>query len=252
LINNNYTGELNNLMDRNRAAVIIPVYNHEKNVADVVKQAMGLLLPIYVIDDGSTDSTYEQVKDIPGITVLRHKKNLGKGAALMTGFAAAAHTSEWAITMDADGQHNPEDSWNLFRVIERGQRPIVVGYRKGMGHRHVPLASRFGRGFSNFWVRASGGPSLRDTQSGFRLYPLPEILYIPADGQRFQYEVEILARANWKGIPILEAPVGVNYAPRNERVSHYRGFVDFFRNAATFSRLIFLRWFILPFIRIRG
>jgi glycosyltransferase involved in cell wall biosynthesis len=239
-------------MDYNRAAVIIPVYNHERKVAEVIRKAMCLFLPIYVVDDGSTDATYEQIKDIPEITILRHKKNLGKGAALMTGFAAAAHTAEWAITLDADGQHNPNDAWNLFSVVENGQRPIVVGYRKGMGGQHVPLASRFGRGFSNFWVWVSGGPVLRDTQSGFRLYPLPEVLYIPADGQRFQYEVEILARARWKGVPVLEAPVGVVYAPRKERVSHYRGFVDFFRNAATFSRLIALRWFVLPFIRLRG
>jgi glycosyltransferase involved in cell wall biosynthesis len=239
-------------MHYNRAAVIIPVYNHERKVAEVIRQAMCLLLPIYVVDDGSTDATYDRIKDIPEITILRHKKNRGKGAALLTGFAAAAHAAEWAITIDADGQHNPEDALNLFSVVEKGQRPIVVGYRKGMGHRHVPLTSRFGRGFSNFWVRVSGGPALRDTQSGFRLYPLPEVLYIPADAERFQYEVEILVRARWKGVQVLEAPVGVTYAPRKERVSHYRGFVDFFRNAATFSRLIILRWFILPLVRLRG
>jgi glycosyltransferase involved in cell wall biosynthesis len=238
-------------MDHNRAAVIIPVYNHEGKVADVIRKAMCLLLPIYVVDDGSTDATYEQIKDIPGITILRHEKNMGKGAALMTGFAAA-HTAEWAITLDADGQHNPEDAWNLFGVVKNGERPIVVGYRQGMAHRHVPLASRFGRGFSNFWVRVSGGPVLRDTQSGFRLYPLPEVLDIPVAARRFQFEVEILARARWQGMPVLEAPVGVTYAPKDERVSHYRGFVDFFRNAATFSRLIILRWLIMPFTRLRG
>ena len=239
-------------MEYNRAAVVIPVYNHEQKVAEVVRQAMRLLLPIYVVDDGSTDGTYERIKDIPEITILRHEKNLGKGAALMTGFAAAASTAEWAITIDADGQHNPEDSWNLFHVIEHGTRPIVIGCRQGMGHRHVPLASRFGRGFSNFWVRMSGGPVLTDSQSGFRIYPLPEMLYMPVESQRFQFEVEVLARAGWKGMPVLEAPVGVTYAPKQERVSHYRGVVDFFRNAATFSRLIILRRFILPFTRFKS
>lgn len=239
-------------MDDKRVAVIIPVYNHEGKVAEVIRQAMGLHLPIYVVDDGSTDATYERIKDIPEITILRHEKNLGKGAALLTGFAEAAHTAQWAITLDADGQHNPEDARNLLSVVESGARPLVVGYRQGMGHRHVPLASRFGRGFSNFWVRMSGGPVLRDTQSGFRLYPLPEVLQIPVAARRFQFEVEILARARWQGIRILEAPVGVTYAPPEERVSHYRGFVDFCRNAATFTRLIFLRWFILPFLRLGG
>ena len=239
-------------MEYNRAAVVIPVYNHEQKVAEVVREAMRLLLPIYVVDDGSTDGTYERIKDIPGITLLRHEKNLGKGAALMTGFAAAAPTAEWAVTIDADGQLHPEDAWNLFGAVEQGTRPIVIGCRQGMDHDHVPLASRFGRGFSNFWVRMSGGPVLTDSQSGFRLYPLPEMLYLPVEARRFQFEVEVLARAGWIGIPVLEAPVGVTYAPKKERVSHYRGFVDFFRNAATFSRLIVLRWFILPFIRFEG
>ncbi len=236
-------------MDKNRAAVVIPVYNHEREVAEVIRKAMSLLLPIYVVDDGSTDATYERIRHIPGITILRHEKNLGKGAALMTGFAAASRRVEWVFTIDADGQHNPEDAWNLFDVVGIGERPIVVGYRQGMGHRHVPLASRFGRGFSNFWVWASGGPVLKDTQSGFRLYPLPEILYLPADARRYQFEVEVLVRARWAGIPVREAPVGVTYAPGKERVSHYRGWVDFCRNAATFSRLICFRWLVLPFMR---
>ncbi|MBN1548354.1 MAG: glycosyltransferase family 2 protein [Syntrophaceae bacterium] len=239
-------------MYSDRAAVVIPVYNHESRVAEVIQKAMCLNLPVYVVDDGSTDGTYERIKDLPGITILRHDMNLGKGAALMTGFAAAAYTCQWAISIDADGQHNPEDAGNLFNVVKNGTRPIVVGCRQGMGQRHVPLASRFGRGFSNFWVWVSGGPVLKDTQSGFRLYPLPEVLDIPVVARRFQFEVEVLVRARWRGMSVLEAPVDVVYAPGKERISHYRGFVDFFRNAATFSRLIMQRWFILPFVRLRG
>jgi glycosyltransferase involved in cell wall biosynthesis len=239
-------------MKHKKAAVIIPVYNHEGKIGEVIAKARRLHLPIYVVDDGSTDSTYERIKDIPGITIIRHERNRGKGAALMTGFAAAAPAAEWAITIDADGQHNPQDTDRLFDVVKDGKRAIVVGCRQGMGHRHVPLASRFGRGFSNFWVRVSGGPMLRDTQSGFRLYPLPEVLNLSVRARRFQFEVEVLARAGWQGIAVREAPVGVVYAPPAERVSHYRGFVDFMRNTATFSRLIMLRWFVRPFLRRGG
>jgi glycosyltransferase involved in cell wall biosynthesis len=234
-------------MNKDRVAVVIPVYNHEGKVAQVVREALKLHLPLFIIDDGSTDSTYDRIKDISPVTIIRHGTNMGKGAAILTGFAAAAPLADWVITMDADGQHHPEDAWNLIRAVPSGQRPIVVGHREGMNHRHVHWTSRFGRAFSNFWVRASGGPDIRDTQSGFRLYPLPEAMHLGVRTQHFQFEVEILVRAKWHGITVLEMPVGVTYEAEDERVSHYRGFVDFCRNTGTFGRLILMRLFVLPF-----
>ena len=236
-------------MDKDRVAVVIPVYNHERKIAQVVKEALKLRLPLFVIDDGSTDSTYDRIKDISSITIIRHDGNMGKGAAIMTGFAAAVPTADWVVTMDADGQHDPENAWHLIRTVPHGERPIVVGRRERMEHRHVPWTSRFGRTFSNFWVRACGGPKICDTQSGYRMYPLPEAMHLNVRARRFQFEVEILVRAKWQGMPVLETPVNVAYDAPDERVSHYRGFVDFFRNAGTFSRLILIRLCALPFIR---
>jgi hypothetical protein len=100
-------------------------------------------------------------------------------------------------------------------------------------------------------VWASGGPAVKDSQSGFRLYPLPEVLSWPVLARRFQFEVEILVQAKWHSMPVLEAPVSVVYAPKGERISHYRGSTDFFRNSATFTRLIFQRWFIKPFLQFK-
>jgi len=239
-------------MEPNRYVIIIPLYNHEAMVAGVIQKALKLGCPVYVVDDGSTDSSYDKIKNISGISILRHPNNMGKGAALMTGFSAASSEAEWAITIDADGQHDPEDIPHLFSVIAPGQRTIVVGHRQGMDHDHVPWSSRFGRKFSNFWVRASGGPAVKDSQSGFRLYPLPEVLSWPVMARRFQFEVEILVQAQWRSMPVLEAPVSVIYAPQSERVSHYRGSTDFFRNSATFTRLIFQRWFINPLLQLKN
>jgi len=236
-------------MDKDRIAVVIPVYNHEGRVAGVVREALKLDVPLFVIDDGSTDSTYDRIKDIPSIRIIRHETNRGKGAAIMTGFAAAEPLADWVVTMDADGQHHPENARDLIRAIPPDKRPIIIGHREGMDHHHVSWKSRFGRKFSNFWVRVSGGPNIRDTQSGFRLYPLPEALHLRVSAQRFQFEVEILVRAKWRGIPVLETPVKVTYEPEDQRVSHYRGFVDFCRNAITFSRLILMRLFVAPFVR---
>jgi glycosyltransferase involved in cell wall biosynthesis len=230
-------------------AVVIPVYNHEEKVADVVREALKLHLPLFVVDDGSTDQSFARIQDIPDVHVIRHDRNRGKGAALLTGFAAASLWADWAVTIDADGQHHPEDAWNLIRAVPPCTRPIVIGRREGMEHDHVPWTSRFGRAFSNFWVWASGGPVIEDSQSGFRLYPLPEVMCLQVQARRFQFEVEVLARAKWRGVPILSAPVRVTYQPVGERVSHYRGFVDFMRNTSTFSRLIFRRICVMPFIK---
>ncbi len=224
-------------------AVIIPVFNHERRVAGVIRQALSLEMPIFVVDDGSNDRTPEIIDAIPGITVLRHERNLGKGAALLTGFRAAAKTRKWAVSIDADGQHNPADALNLIKAVPAGQRCIVVGKREGMTGKHVPWTSKFGRKFSNFWVWISGGPSLDDSQSGFRLYPVPEVLNLGVRARRFQFEVEVIVLARQNNIPVFEVPVRVVYQEGAERVSHFRPFIDFLRNSETFSRLIFRRIF---------
>jgi glycosyltransferase involved in cell wall biosynthesis len=233
------------LNKKNQFAFVIPVYNHAGTVAQVVKDAQDLRYPIFVVDDGSTDNTFDQIKDIAGIQILRHPQNQGKGAAILTGFAAASAVADWAITIDADGQHYPEDTRKLIKAIPKKTRPIVVGARAGMAGKHVPWTSSFGRKFSNFWVRTSGGPAISDSQSGFRIYPLPEAFNLKTKARRFQFEVEILVQATRDGIPVMEAPVRVNYNPEGKRISHFRPFVDFLRNSSTFTRLIFTRIFFL-------
>jgi glycosyltransferase involved in cell wall biosynthesis len=241
-------------MNKGRFAVIIPVYNHEQRVADVVRCTLKLGFPVYVVDDGSTDGTPGRIEGMAGVTVIRHDMNRGKGAALKSGFAAAVSVADWAITIDADGQHDPDNALGLVRAIPENamameRRPIIIGMRENMVGDDVPWTSRFGRGFSNFWVRASGGPAVKDSQSGFRIYPLPLCADMRVRANRFQFEVEILARAGWLGIPIIEAPVSVSYTPGTARISHFRPFVDFWRNSGTFMRLIFQRILVPRFIR---
>jgi len=139
----------------------------------------------------------------------------------------------------------------LIRAIPAAKRPIVTGVRKQMEGENVPWTSRFGRKFSNFWVALAGGSRLQDTQSGFRIYPLPEVLDLKIKSRRYQFEVEILIKAQWKMIPVVEAPVRVTYAPGGVRVSHFRPFVDFVRNFRTFARLIVQRLFVPAHVRRR-
>jgi hypothetical protein len=130
-------------------------------------------------------------------------------------------------------------------VARQGARTIIVGKREGMSGGYVPWTSRFGRGFSNFWVWVSGGTWIADSQSGFRLYPLPETLELGVAARRYQFEVEVLVLARRRGIATTEVPVSVVYQPKGVRVSHFRPWGDFFRNFATFYRLICSRLFRL-------
>lgn len=229
--------------EKKRFAFVIPLYNHAGTVAGVVRKAQAAGYPVFVVDDGSTDGSCDRIKDLQGVQILRHEKNRGKGAALLTGFAAAAAVADWAITLDADGQHDPRDAGNLIAAIPQNARPIVVGARIYRAGERIPWTSSFGRKFSNFWVRASGGPAVSDSQSGFRIYPLPEVLNLKTRARRFEFEVEVLVQAKRSGMPVTEAPVRVHYNPEGGRISHFRPCVDFLRNALTFTRLIFTRIF---------
>lgn len=231
------------MLNRKNVAIVIPVYNHGTRISDVVYQVLPLGFPVFVVDDGSTDTTPDILRALDTITVLTHSHNKGKGAALRTGFTAAQHSCDWAVTIDADGQHKPEDIENLLQAVQDNNRTIVIGNRQGMNQDHVPWTSKFGRKFSNFWVWVSGGPMVSDSQSGFRLYPLPEVLGLDVRARRFQYEVEVLVKAHQKEIVVVEAPVQVVYQKGAERISHFHPWHDFVRNSATFSRLIFQRIF---------
>ena len=226
--------------DAARYALIIPAYNHGTRVSAVVDRALILGWPVVVVDDGSTDGTAQVLAGLSGITRLVHSVNRGKGAALLTGMRHAAAIADYAVTIDADGQHDPLDARRLAAVVPAGRRVIVIG-RRVMAD--APWTSRQGRAFSNFWVRVSGGPVVTDSQSGLRVYPLPETLALGVQARRYQFEVEVLVRAAWRGLPVIEVPVRAQYGAELPRISHFRPLVDFMRNFGTFGRLITHRVF---------
>lgn len=225
------------------AAIIVPVYNHGSRVGAVLRRCLRLNMPVLVVDDGSTDDTAKVLESFHTVTILRHACNQGKGAALLTGFAAArAMGCDRAVSLDADGQHDPADVGPLLDAAGNRQRCLVIGRRQGMeGNRNVPWTSSFGRKFSNFWVWAAGGPRVGDSQSGLRLYPLPEAMELGTRSRRYQFEVEILIRAAQQGLAVREVPVTVVYQPRGERISHFRPWKDFMRNSRMFARMITVR-----------
>jgi glycosyltransferase involved in cell wall biosynthesis/uncharacterized protein (DUF2062 family) len=215
-----------------RLAVIVPVFNHGVTLRSVVQRILAIHPQIIVIDDGSTDlpTTSELSSEHPlhglPVSYLRHPKNLGKGAAIMTGVAEARRLGmTHIVTIDADGQHDPADLPKFVNAAENNPNAIFVGLRDFTAP-NIPFSSRFGRFFSNFWYKVHTGHDIGDVQSGLRLYPLTVFGVITCTEKRYSFEVEILVRASWAGFTVKDVPISVFYPDKSQRISHFKPFVD--------------------------
>lgn len=203
--------------------LVIPSYNHDQTLAQVVRASQACGWQVLVVDDGSKRPA---ISSELGCEVVRFSKNRGKGAALLQG-ANIARTQGFTglLSMDADGQHDPADGLHLLAMAQQEWPALVIGNRK-MDGEHVPRSSLFGRAFSNFWVRLETGLSLPDTQSGMRLYPVAELCKLSFLTRRYDFEIESLVRLAWGNIPILSAQIAVHYPPAAERISHFHQLRD--------------------------
>ena len=205
--------------------VVIPVYNQPDCLRDVVARCQEEHSRVLVVDDGSAQPVEPLLEGL-AVEVIRHDTNRGKGQAIRT---AARHLRQRGdthmITIDADGQHYPEDLPRFLETIERHPDALIVGVRD-FERATVPGASRFGRKFGNFWVWVQTGTRVSDIQSGFRAYPLATLDQVPCRAQAYAFEVEIVVRALWGGVKVHEVPVRVHYPKPEQRVSHFHKFHD--------------------------
>ncbi len=208
--------------------VLIPAYNHPETIRHVVAGTMDIHPDIMVLDDGSDKPLAGILSDL-NVTVVRHGKNMGKGAAIVTG-AEKAQCMGYThiITIDADGQHDPDDLPKFISAIENNPNAIIIG-KRDFEKADVPGASVFGRKFSNFWLRVQTGRSIGDTQSGFRAYPLGVLNELKLHEKHYSFEVEVLVKAIWSGIDVLEVDVNVYYPAGDKRISHFLMFKDNWR-----------------------
>ncbi len=205
--------------------IVIPVYNHAATLRQVVERALAVHAEVLVVDDGSSDRPLDTLHGLK-VRMASHSLNRGKGAAIMTAARLAQGLGmSHIVTIDADGQHDPADFPRFAARIVAEPSAIVVGARD-FTVANVPGSSRFGRRFSNFWLRLQTGKSLSDTQSGFRAYPLAVFDGLRLRQRHYAFEVEVLVRAAWAGVPLREVPIAVHYPPPGERISHFKVFRD--------------------------
>jgi glycosyltransferase involved in cell wall biosynthesis len=223
-----------------RPAVLIPAYECAATIAAVVTDARRQLEPVLVVDDGSTDATAERAR-AAGAEVMSQGRNCGKGAALVAGMRQLARRGfTHALTMDGDGQHLGAEIPKLLALARAEPRAIVIGTRT-IGGQAVAAVNLLGNRSANLAVRLAAGRAVGDTQSGFRVYPLAEVLALPAYGERFEYETTVIIRAVRAGVPVRTTPTAVYYPPIAERRTHYRKVVDTLRIIRAVAPLVFRR-----------
>lgn len=230
--------------DKLKCCVIIPTYNNEQTLANVISDVKNYTSNIIVVNDGSTDSTASILEGINDIETVSYLANRGKGYAIRQGIKKALSLGySLAITLDSDGQHYAKDLPIFLDEIEQNGEALLIGSRFMEG-KDQPKSSGFANKFSNFWFRVETGIKLADTQSGFRLYPIKALEKKRWFCNKYEFEIEVIVRAAWAGIDVKCVPIDVFYPSREERITHFRPFKDFFRISVLNSILVTLAFLI--------
>jgi glycosyltransferase involved in cell wall biosynthesis len=227
-------------------AILIPAYNEARTLRPLVERALAVTPHVIVVDDGSTDGTAASVAGLP-IELLANDVNRGKGASLWRGMQhAIARGAAYVVTIDADGQHRPEDAPRLVEVARRHPHSMVIGSRLH-DRANMPAGRYWGNKAGLFWISWAAGQPIPDAQSGFRVYPAGLVRALAPDGlraQRFAFESEIIIRAAALGYPSIPEPIPAIYLTGG-RKSHYRLVVDTLKIIAMVTRSIVSRGFYL-------
>jgi glycosyltransferase involved in cell wall biosynthesis len=190
-----------------RTLILIPAWNEAQRVGAVIR-AIGASPPVLVVDDGSTDDT-AKVSRAAGVTLLRHDRNLGKGEALLTGFAWALERGfEAVITMDADGQHDPADLPQFLEAFAAGEGDLIIGLRDWS---LMPFPRRYTNPLGSWLLSKALGVPVIDSQSGFRLYSSRLLRQVELRTRGFELETEVIIQAAIRGLPIGWVPIGTLY-----------------------------------------
>ena len=226
-------------------AIVIPAYNEQATISNLVDRALRINPRVIVVNDGSSDNTVAELKDFP-VTLINHTVNQGKAASLWDGFQAALTMDVDAIvTLDGDGQHAPEDIPMLLEKAETYPNDIIIGARLA-DKSAIPAKRYYANKFANFWIAWAAGYPIHDSQSGFRLYPkaLFDNLLISTK-QGFVFESEILIKAAQKGIFSHPVKIPAVYE-KHARPSHFRGVHDITLITIMVAKSLFSRGMYLP------
>ncbi|MAT44904.1 MAG: dolichol-phosphate mannose synthase [Anaerolineaceae bacterium] len=215
-------------MEKYSGCILIPAYNEEKHISDLI-QKIGGILPIIVVDDGSTDNTVK-IATNAGTRVFRQEVNQGKGAALVRGFKEALRLGyDYVITLDADGQHDPAELYKFIDLYEKNKIDLIIGFRD---FKQMPWVRRISNTMGTYAFSWAMGQKIQDNQSGYRLMSARLMdLVLDSSELGFHFEVEVIVRCLKAGYSLAWVPIRTIYA---DETSHIRPLQHLFH----FSRMV--------------
>jgi glycosyltransferase involved in cell wall biosynthesis len=224
---------------------VIPVYNHEHAVGEVVAGVLRHKLPCVVVDDGSSPTCAAALDELAAaaptrLTLLRHPVNRGKGAAVLTAVRHAERSGySHALQIDADGQHRVDDIPRFLERAEARPHALIIGCPEYDAS--VPPLRLWARYLTHMWVSINTlSRQIKDSMCGFRVYPLSSLMEVDRRyrlGERMHFDIEVAVRLYWNGVKIINVPTPVTY-PRNG-VSHFRPWADTARISRMHALLFF-------------
>ncbi|ATZ73111.1 glycosyl transferase [Idiomarina sp. X4] len=228
-----------------RFCFLIPIYNHHRTIEATVEKLLNYALPIIIVDDGSNEATKKVLSQLAerfASAVLLHTlpSNSGKGGACLAGFRVASEQGyTHALQIDADGQHDSTDIPQFLELAKQQPDALISGHPQYDDS--MPTARRIGRKITHFWVHIETlSMSVKDTMCGFRVYPLAattELMDKVNIGTRMDFDIEIMVRLYWRGVPVLFIPTKVIYPEQGQ--SHFRAFQDNVKISWLHTRLFF-------------
>lgn len=230
-----------------KRTVVIPAYNEAATIREVAIACLPHVDQVIVVDDGSTDNTSQQLADLD-ISLIKQSSNLGKGASLESGFQAALEAdADIVITLDGDGQHDPDEIPLLLQAAKEHPATIIIAARLKQ-RENAPKMRRFANRFADFWVSWAAGYPVIDSQSGFRLYPgvlLGSIKLEAPHRKGFVFESEILIEAARHKFYSRSVAVKSIYR-KGGRHSHYLPWTDTWRIVFMIAGRLLRRGLYLP------
>lgn len=211
--------------------VVIPAYQPSEILLNLVKDVIAVGYGVIVVDDGSSSDVqwiFEQLQTLPDVVVLRHPENMGKGAALKTAFRYIRELrapTTYIVTMDADGQHLPDDMEQAVMTARLHPGSLVLGVRDF--NNEIPFRSKLGNKMTRMAFRIISRTKVTDTQTGLRAFGFSLLDYmLQTEGSGYEYEMNMLLHSRRNHIPVVEIPIKTVYLDKDNSSSHFHPFRD--------------------------